>query len=133
SRRGFLIGAGSLLTTAFVSDVRSFIRRSSLPLLATPAEVAQTMYWYDSGDDGYMLSLGEWTTDPPPAPTWREFFVTRGIPHRTEAEIIKISEEHWIGPEDLNRPVSERYWHEHWELIESPCVKAYRLLDRTDI
>ena len=47
SRRGFLIGAGSLLTTAFVSDARSFIRRTSQPLLASPAEVAQTMYWYE--------------------------------------------------------------------------------------
>ena len=47
SRRGFLIGAGSLLTAAFVSDARSFIRRTNQPLLASPEEVAQTMYWYD--------------------------------------------------------------------------------------
>ena len=49
SRRGFLVGAGSLLTAAFVSDARSFIRRTSQPLLASPAEVAQTMYWYEHG------------------------------------------------------------------------------------
>ena len=55
SRRGFLIGAGSLLTTAFVSDARSFIRRTSQPLLASPAEVAQTLYWYDfdADEQGY--------------------------------------------------------------------------------
>jgi hypothetical protein len=28
SRRGFLIGAGALLTTAFVKDARSFIHRT---------------------------------------------------------------------------------------------------------
>ena len=74
SRRGFLIGAGSLLTAAFVSDARSFIRRTSQPLLASPAEVAQTMYWYElDGEEGYTytLSLGEWTMEPPPAPTGR--------------------------------------------------------------
>ena len=69
SRRGFLIGAGSLLTTAFVSDARSFIRRTSQPLLTSPKKVAQTLYWYDSVEDGYTLTLGEWTMDPPPAPT----------------------------------------------------------------
>ena len=49
SRRGFLIGVGSLLTTAFVKDARSFIRTSGRPLLARPKQVLQTLYWYDSG------------------------------------------------------------------------------------
>jgi hypothetical protein len=46
SRRGFLIGAGSLLTAAFVADARSFVRRTSRPLLASPTQVAQTLHWY---------------------------------------------------------------------------------------
>src|ERR1700746_3751986 len=33
SRRGFLIGAGAVLTTAFVKDARSFIHRNNQPLL----------------------------------------------------------------------------------------------------
>ena len=101
SRRGFLIGAGSLLTTAFVSDARSFIRRTSQPLLASPAQVAQTMYWYDGAEaeDGYTLTLGEWTMEPPPAPTWREFFIDQGIPHKTEKEVERICDDprHWAG------------------------------------
>src|SRR6478752_349425 len=80
SRRGFLIGAGSLLTTAFVGDARAFIRRTSQPLLASPPQVSQTMYWYEIPDEGYQLSLGEWTMNAPPPPTWREFFVNRGTP-----------------------------------------------------
>jgi hypothetical protein len=31
SRRGFLIGAGAMLTTAFVKDARPFIHRNSQP------------------------------------------------------------------------------------------------------
>jgi len=58
SRRGFLIGAGSLLTAAFVADARSFIRRTSRPLLASPTQVTQTLHWYDCADDGYLLTLG---------------------------------------------------------------------------
>ena len=49
SRRGFLIGAGSLLTSAFVAGARSFIRRTSRPLLAAPTQVAQALDWYSGG------------------------------------------------------------------------------------
>ena len=45
SRRGFLIGAGALLTMAFVSDARAFIRRKEAPLLAAPPRTAHTLYW----------------------------------------------------------------------------------------
>src|SRR5262245_37888557 len=125
SRRGFLIGAGSLLTTAFVSDARAFIRRTSQPLLASPAQIAQTIHWYENGEDGYLLSLGPYTIDAPPAPTWREFFVNRGTPLGTEAEVIAACNEYYIGPEDCDKPVDERYWQEYWEC---PCTKAHRLL-----
>ena len=33
SRRGFLIGAGGLLTAAFVKDAGAFVRRTKQPLL----------------------------------------------------------------------------------------------------
>ena len=136
SRRGFLIGAGSLLTTAFVSDARSFIRRTSQPLLASPAEVAQTMYWYElDGEDGYtyQLSLGEWTMEPPPAPTWRKFFIDQAIPHKTGREIERICDEHWIRPEDFDKPVCERYWAEHFECVGNPSAQAYFLLGKIDL
>jgi hypothetical protein len=133
SRRGFLIGAGSLLTTAFVSDARAFIRRTSQPLLASPAQIAQTIHWYENGDDRYLLSLGPLTTDAPPAPTWREFFITQGIPHQSEKDAYEIWSHHAIWPEDYDKPVDERYWWDRWELEDSPAAKAYRLLDRIDI
>ena len=107
SRRGFLIGAGSLLTTAFVSDARSFIRRTNQPLLASPEQIAQTLHWYDGGaepEDGYTLTLGRWTMEPPPAPSWREFFITQGIPHKTEDEIEVWSEFTAFGPRTTTSP-----------------------------
>ena len=45
SRLGFLIGTGGLLTMAFVSDARAFIRRKEAPLLAAPPRTAHTLYW----------------------------------------------------------------------------------------
>ena len=38
SRRGFLIGAGSLLTAAFVTEAQAFVRQAAKPLLAEQAE-----------------------------------------------------------------------------------------------
>src|SRR4029078_308812 len=133
SRRGFLIGAGSLLTTAFVGDARPFIRRTIQPLLASPPQVSQTMYWYEIPDEGYQLSLGEWTMNAPPPPTWREFFVNRGTPRGTEAEIIAVCNEYYIGPEHFEKPVNESYWREYWEIEENPCTKAHRLLSKIDL
>ena len=133
SRRGFLIGAGTLLTTAFVADARSFIRRTGQPLLALPAQVAQTLCWYDSAENGYLLTLGEWTIEPPPAPSWRELFISDSISFKTDEQVEKICSYHGIEPDDFDKPVDERYWWQRFEIDDSPCAKAHRLLREIDI
>jgi hypothetical protein len=132
SRRGFLIGAGSLLTTAFVKDARSFIRTTGRPLLAPPAQALQTLHWYAADCDGYLLSLGEWRMDPPPALTWRAFFISEGIPHRTEDEIEMLRNHHGIEPKDFDDPVADRYWAEHFECEGNSLARAHRLLSNID-
>ena len=126
SRRGFLIGAGAVLTTAFVNDARSFIQRTSQPLLASPPQVIETMYWHEIPDEGYQLTLGPWSFAPPP-PTWREFFVSEGIPHRTDNEIEKICSSHCIEPGDFDRPVQRRYWEDWFDITGGPLARAYHL------
>ena len=131
SRRGFLIGAGSLLTTAFVKDARSFIHRTSQPLLASPPQVVKTLHWYELGED-YQLTLGPWMFPPKP-PTWREFFVSEGIPHQTDSEIEKICSWHAIEPGDFDKPVQNRYWEDWFESTGGPCARAYYLLQKIDL
>ena len=132
SRRGFLIGVGAVLTTAFVKDARSFIHRNSQPLLASSTQVVETMYWYEIPDEGYQLTLGQWAYAPPP-PTWREFFVNEGIPHRTKGDIEKICDWHLIEPGDFDKPMSARYWEDIWEVEGSPLARAYHLLHKIDL
>ncbi|TIT00224.1 hypothetical protein [Mesorhizobium sp.] len=132
TRRGFLIGAGGLLTTAFAKDAQSFIRRTGQPLLAPPVEVAETMYWYDGGEQGYLLTIGPWDFCPPP-PTWREFFTNEGIAYATEPEIHTIWEKHGVGPEAYDDPVGGWFWETRFDLETGPCAKAYRLLKRLDL
>ena len=132
TRRGFLVGVGGLLTAAFTKDARSFIRKTGEPLLAQPAEVAETMYWYDGGEQGYILTIGPWEFCPPP-PTWREFFVGERVAHETEPEIHAIWERHGIGPEDYDGPVGEWYWETRFDLEAGPCARAYHLLNKLDL
>jgi hypothetical protein len=132
SRRGFLIGAGAMLTTAFVKDARSFIHRNSQPLLTSPPQVVETMYWCEIPDEGYQLSLGPWRIAPPP-PTWRKFFISEGIPHRTESEIERICSSHLIEPGDFDKPMSVRYWEDWFEIQGGPLARAYHLLQKIDL
>ena len=129
SRRGFLIGAGAVLTTAFVKDARSFISRTNQPLLASPSQVVETMYWHEIPDEGYQLTLGPWSFAPPP-PTWREFFVSEGIPNRTDNE---IGSSHCIEPGDFDRPVQTRYWEDWFDITGGPLARAYHLLKKIDL
>ena len=66
SRRGFLIGAGGLLTAAFVTEAQSFVLRNEHPLLVPPPQITQTMFWYDNDEQGLMLTIGKWDVCPPP-------------------------------------------------------------------
>jgi hypothetical protein len=45
SRRGFLVGAGAVLATAFVKDAE-FVHATGKPLLVKQSEVPHTLYWY---------------------------------------------------------------------------------------
>lgn len=66
SRRGFLVGAGAVLTMAFVKDARSFVHRNNQRLLTSPSQVVETVYWCELPDEGYQLTLGPWSVAPPP-------------------------------------------------------------------
>jgi hypothetical protein len=132
SRRGFLIGVGAVLTAAFVKDARSFIDRTNQPLLVPSSQVVETMYWHEIPDEGYQLTLGPWSFAPPP-PTWRKFFVSEGISHRTDRAIEKICSSHCIEPGDFDKPVQRRYWEDWFDTTGGPLAKAYHLLQGIDL
>jgi hypothetical protein len=102
------------------------------PLLTSPPRVVETMYWCEIPDEGYQLSLGPWRIAPPP-PTWRKFFISEGIPHRTESEIERICSSHLIEPEDFDKTMSVRYWEDWFEIQGGPLARAYHLLQKIDL
>jgi hypothetical protein len=110
SRRGFLIGGGSLLTAAFVSDARSFIRKAGLPLLVPPPQPDRTIFWYAQDDGRFLLTLGEYYSPIPPAPSWREFFVMQEIEHTSEDGVEEVWENYLVRPEAYDRPMDAGVW-----------------------
>lgn len=132
SRRGFLIGVGGLLTATFIKDAQSFVLRNEKPLLVSPYQTARTLFWYDNDEQGLMLTLGEWQHYPPP-PTWREFFVSKGVPHGTEQEAQHIWIQHDIGPESYDEPINEYWWETRWDLETGPTAKAFHFLKTLDL
>jgi len=107
SRRGFLIGTGGLLTMAFVSDARAFIRRKEAPLLATPRRTPDTLWWDwpDGLDEPQLFLDGEPEVIAPQPPTWRVFLKSLDAKDYT-ASGIKLRLEQ-IG---LNQVNSTRKW-----------------------
>jgi hypothetical protein len=71
--------------------------------------------------------------EPPPTPSWREFFVTQGIAHQTENEAVEVWSDYAIWPEDYDKPVCERYWWGRWECEDNPSAKAFFLLSKIDL
>jgi hypothetical protein len=53
-------------------------------------------------------------------PTWREFFVNEGIPHRTDKDVEKICSSHRIEPSDFDKPVHRRYWEDWFDIKGGP-------------
>jgi hypothetical protein len=136
SRRGFLIGTGGLLTMAFVSDARAFIRRNEAPLLAAPPRTAHTLYWdWPDGLDAPQLFLDE---EPemiaPEPPTWRVFLSSMVDAKDYTASGIKLRlEQIGFEPNQLDEEMDESWWEMHYDRISGPSAKAYRLLDKIDL
>ncbi|MFG3593795.1 hypothetical protein [Bradyrhizobium sp. RDI18] len=94
--------------------------------------MVDTMYWHEIPGEGYQLTLGPWRFAPPP-PTWRQFFIREGIPHRTDNEVEKICSSHCIEPGDFDKPVQRRYWEDWFDITGGPLARAYHLLKTIDL
>ena len=130
SRRFFMIGAGALITSAFVSRAVAHAERTSQPLLITPDRLEGDLFVYGDG----RISLGPFRLDDDePVPTWREYLTRRiGQPIRTMADIVDTDYSDLSG-EELDSLMDGYSWEESWEYERSPTAKAYRLLDKLDL
>src|SRR5215472_885786 len=107
-RRRFLIGAGGLLTTAFVRKAAAFTRTSVTPLLLAPAKKPEEtlyVYWQELSefDAKWRVSLGPNQPFAPPPPTWREHLRSRGHRLDTQDDLERVCTLKGLDPQDLDK------------------------------
>jgi hypothetical protein len=139
-RRSFLIGAGGLLTAAFVRKATAFSRDAGKPLVLPPARASeQTLYiyheedWDESAYAKWRVTLGEDDPVAPPAPTWREHLLSLGRRLDSNDEIERVCVEHDLLPEELDAKVDGYWWQDRWDHFTGPQAKAYHQLKGLDL
>jgi hypothetical protein len=153
TRRGFLIGAGSLLTAAFVSKATAFSRKAGEPLVLPPAKrPEETLYIYEQEQEGWSYDeddedlstpryrYGKWRVShgpdeprAPPPPSWREHLNSRGYRRDTADDIKRIYLEKGLTPEELDKPLNGFGWEDMWDNFNSPQARAHHLLKGLDL
>ena len=148
TRRGFLIGAGSLLTAAFVSKATAFSRDTGKPLiLPSVRKPEETLYVYlqdyevDENDEvveydaKWRVSLGPDQPVAPPPPTWREHLRSRGHRLDTDDHIARVCAQNGsLTLEELDRTLDAYGWQDMCRTT-SPVPRrwAHHLLKRLDL
>ena len=138
-RRRFLVGAGGLLTTAFVRKATAFSRSAGQPLVlpsAKPPEETLYVYsqdWVEPPYGKWRGSLGRDEPRAPPPPTWREHLTSRGYRLDTADDIERIYLEKGLTPEELDKPLNGFGWEDMWDNFNSPQAKAHHLLKGLDL
>jgi hypothetical protein len=133
SRRGFLIGAGSLLTAAFVTEAQAFVRQAAKPLLAEQVKAQHTLYWYlPKGSNAPLLCLDGSPFIVPPPPPWRDFLqdmCRRLYARQCRPEHIEDWRRYYdVELDQLEQPVDPAVWQLEQDIWLSPQARAYRLL-----
>jgi hypothetical protein len=136
SRRTFLLGLSSLVTTAFAARAKAHALAEGVPLLLDPGRAEKTLHLFgmpdwterDQFNNKWQVSLGPWQQDPPPAPTWREHLDTRGYRFDTTDDLARVYRETSTRPEHLDEVLPDASWWGIWEHDGSPLAKAYTLL-----
>jgi hypothetical protein len=130
SRRFFLVGAGALITTSFVSKAVAYAEQTSRPLLVTPDRIEGELFIYGDG----RISLGPFSLeDNEPIPTWRQYLAQRiGRPIETRSDIIASGYPD-LTEQELDTLLDGYSWADNWEYMRSPTARAYRLLHSLDL
>ena len=140
SRRSFLLGIGSLVTTSFVTRARAHARESGSALLLQPKRAEETLYLYEGFDQSdepwstkYRVSLGpdQWPTPLPP--TWREHLKSLGYRFERQEDVERVYRERSLTPDELDQRIDGYSWEDYREHYESPQAKAHQLLKDLDL
>ncbi len=132
SRRFFILGAGALITKAFVSKAAAYADRTRRPLLVQPDKFERDLFIYL--EDG-LITLGKLQmVEEVPVPTWRQYFeLSIGRRIETAEDIEFIERTNGVLEEDLDKPMNGFSWESQWEYRFGPAARAFQLLEGLDL
>ena len=138
-RRSFLVGAGSILTSAYVDKANWFLRnKNSVVPFNEVGEPAETLYFVDMGQETFDLRLGNPDYGLPEL-TYREWLETYVQPLEFSGQEIskksfeKLMIRYDVEADDLDEIVPFELYHREWELTDSPFAKAHFYLRDLDL
>jgi len=138
-RRRFLVGAGGLVTAAFVRKATAFSWTAGVPLVLPSTKMPEeTLYvyaqdWIEPPYGKWRVSLGPDQPVASPPPTWREYLRSRGYRLETDDDIARACAQSGdLTLEELDRPLDAFGWEDLWDNFTGPEAKAFHLLKKLD-
>lgn len=138
-RRQFLIGASTILTTAYVAKAEWFLEKEKavVPLIKDTAHTP-VIYVVKNYFD-YELRLNSPDMDVPEELTYRQALDEyHGICYPedkplTLSDYKELYHEHGISPRDIDKPADWEFYLESWARKDSSNARAYQLLEPLDL
>ena len=142
NRRSFLVGSGSILTSAFVDKANWFLRnKNSVVPFAEAKENAETLYFVDLGHQNFDLRLGTPEYGLPDL-TFRQWlekyeyplnFGLQGGEGINKESFEKLMGWHDVETDQLDEIAPFELYHKKWELTASPFARAHLYLRDLDL
>ncbi|MEW6401083.1 MAG: hypothetical protein AB1649_04745 [Chloroflexota bacterium] len=132
SRRSFLIGAGSIITAAFVKEALE-LAANTVSSAPASGRIGFTNIYYEPFEDHWRLHLGKPQLEIPEPPLLIDNLRFHGYILDTQAQIDDFCNETGWSDAELFAPMNEWDWETQWEHNCSPEAQAFAFLEKHDI
>jgi len=138
-RRQFLIGASTILTTAYVAKAEWFLEKEKAVVPLIKDTTHTPVIYVVKNDFDYELRLNSPDMDFPEDLTYRQALKEYHGVWYPEDEPLTLSDykelyyEYGISPRDIDKPADWEFYLDSWAHKDSPNAQAYRLLEPLDL
>ncbi len=139
SRRSFLVGAGSIITAAFVKEALEFTSDAKTPMIGQHVAARVDMpYWnkhifYEAVDDHWRLHWGEPQFEIPEPQLLIENLRFHGHALTTQSQINNFCNDTGWTEEELFAPMDDFAWEDQWDHNLSPEAQAFTFLEKYEV
>ena len=138
-RRQFLIGASTILTTAYVAKAEWFLEKEKAVVPLIKDTTHTPVIYVVKNDFDYELRLNNPDMDFPDDLTYRQALDEYHGVWYPEDKPLTLSDykelyyEYGISPRDIDKPADWEFYLDSWARKDSSNARAYRLLEPLDL